>query len=41
MQHGDLKVVGGWSSDAMVDRYGRSEAQARALDVHRQVFSGD
>jgi len=41
MQHGDLKVVGGWSSDSMVDRYGRSEAQARALDVHRDVFTAD
>lgn len=41
MQHGDLKVVGGWSSDAMVDRYGRSEAQARALDVHRDLFAAD
>lgn len=41
MQDGDLKQIGGWSSDAMVHRYGRSHAQARAIDVQRQIFSGD
>lgn len=40
MQDGDLKTLGGWSSDSMVHRYGRSHAQSRAVDVQRNLFSG-
>ena len=37
---GDLKKIGGWSSDSMVHRYGRSEATTRAIDAHRNAFEG-
>lgn len=39
MQDGDLKTLGGWSSDVMVHRYGRSHAQSRAVDVQRDLFA--
>ena len=38
---GDLMALGGWSSAAMVHRYGKSVAVARAHDAARRVALGD
>lgn len=38
---GDLMALGGWSSSAMVHRYGKSVAVARAHDAARKVALGD
>ena len=37
----DLKELGGWKSDAMVSRYGRALAAARARQAHRRFSPGD
>jgi integrase len=41
VSEGDLMVLGGWSTPAMVHRYGRSAAVARAHDAARAVKLGD
>jgi site-specific recombinase XerC len=38
---GDLVVLGGWRSRAMVDRYGRSAAAERAAEAGRRYSLGD
>ena len=38
---GDLKAIGGWSSTAVMQRYGRSAAAARAREAHRRASPGD
>jgi site-specific recombinase XerD len=38
---GDLMVLGGWRSRAMLDRYGRAEAASRAADAYRRLSLGD
>jgi site-specific recombinase XerD len=38
---GDLKAIGGWSSSAVMQRYGRSAAAARAREAHRRASPGD
>lgn len=40
-QQDDLKVLGGWKSDQMVQRYGRSLAAERARAAHRRYSPGD
>jgi site-specific recombinase XerD len=38
---GDLMVLGGWRSRAMLDRYGRTNAEKRAKESGRQLSFGD
>lgn len=38
---GDLMLIGGWRSRAMLDRYGRSAAAERARDAARRYSLGD
>lgn len=40
-REGDLKQLGGWRSDAMVQRYGRARSSARAIDAHRDLSPAD
>ena len=41
LDRGDLKRMGGWKSDQMVDRYGASAADGRAREAHRKRSFGD
>lgn len=38
---GDLKRMGGWRSDQMVDRYGASAADERARNANKKISFGD
>ena len=38
---GDLMVLGGWRSRAMLDRYGKAAAASRAADAYRRLSLGD
>ena len=38
---GDLMLIGGWTSRAMLDRYGKSAAAERARDAARRYSLGD
>lgn len=38
---GDLMVLGGWRSRAMLDRYGKAAAAERAADAYRRLSLGD
>lgn len=40
-REGDLKMLGGWRSDAMVQRYGRARSTARAIEAHRDLSPAD
>jgi integrase len=40
-QEGDLKTIGGWSSDAVMRRYGKTRARERARGAHRQFSPAD
>jgi len=40
-QERDLKILAGWSSDAMLSRYAASTAVQRAQDAHRRLGLGD
>jgi integrase len=38
---GDLMLLGGWRSRAMLDRYGKAAAANRAADAYRRLSLGD
>lgn len=38
---GDLMVMGGWHSRAMLDRYGKADAEERARDAYSRISLGD
>jgi len=38
---GDLMLLGGWRSRAMLDRYGKAAAADRAADAYRRLSLGD
>lgn len=38
---GDLMTLGGWRNRAMLDRYGRTNADGRAKDAYRRLSFGD
>lgn len=38
---GDLRRMGGWKSDHVVDRYGASAADERARSAHKKISFGD
>jgi integrase/recombinase XerC len=38
---GDLMLLGGWCSRAMLDRYGTTAAADRAADAYRRLSLGD
>jgi integrase/recombinase XerC len=38
---GDLMLLGGWRSRAMLDRYGKSAAADRAAEAYRRLSLGD
>ena len=38
---GDLMLLGGWRSRAMLDRYGKTAAADRAADAYRRLSLGD
>ena len=40
MTDGDLMLTAGWSTPAMLHRYGAVAAAERARDAHRRLFGG-
>lgn len=40
-QEGDLMMLAGWRSRAMLDRYGKSAAAQRAREAHKRLALGD
>jgi integrase len=38
---GDLQRIAGWASPQMLQRYGRSAADERAVEAHRRLALGD
>ena len=38
---GDLMLLGGWRSRAMLDRYGKAAAADRAAEAYRRLSLGD